>query len=577
METCEHDDQSHKQHPIRLGIMCNGTIFMKWQASCLEKLLALDNVQVVLLIIDDNNLSQLGKIKFMLSHFNQIFFYVYMFLICRPRTWHRVDMTNFFSGKPSIRCRVINKGKYSQYFSQADIETIRSCDLDIILRFGFGIIRGEILKVPRYGVWSFHHDDEQQYRGSPPGFWEIYNGDNVTGAILQKLTDRLDGGIVLKKGFFCTVKYSYAKNIDQSYSESTNWPAQVCIDIINGNADYLNAPPSETKAPIYHPPNNIQMLLFIIKVLRNGLLFGWQILFRHTQWNIGIVQVPVHSFLESGAKPDIQWFPNLSKNKWMADPFGIMGNTGITILCEEFDYRSGKGVIVSVNIKDNTFSSQPESAIELPFHISYPYLVEHQGAIYCIPETHQSGEISLYKAKEFPHKWFKVTTLISNINGVDPTVFQYEGLWWLICIVKEQGSEHNLSIWYASELSGPWEPHAANPVKTDVRSSRPAGTPFIYNGNLYRPAQDCSTTYGGRIVLNRVTHLTKTKFREEQAGYIEPQASSPFPSALHTISSVGNFTLIDGKRLIFVPSAIKYHLIIAAKHIFGGVVSHNRQ
>ncbi len=45
-------------------------------------------------------------------------------------------------------------------------------------------------------------------------------------------------------------------------------------------------------------------------------------------------------------------------------------------------------------------------------------------------------------------------------------------------------------------LEGPWEPHRRNPVKCDVRGSRPAGTPFVHGGELYRPAQDGSKRYG---------------------------------------------------------------------------------
>jgi len=86
-----------------------------------------------------------------------------------------------------------------RYFNAEDVATINKKDLDFILRFGFNIIRGEILNAARYGVWSFHHDDERKYRGSPPGFWELYYRDPVTGSILQRLTDRLDGGIVLKR------------------------------------------------------------------------------------------------------------------------------------------------------------------------------------------------------------------------------------------------------------------------------------------------------------------------------------------------------------------------------------------
>ena len=157
--------------------------------------------------------------------------------------------------------------------------------MDFILKFGFGIIRGEILNAARYGVWSYHHADEEKYRGSPPCFWEIYRGDNVTGAMLQRLTNRLDGGIVLKKGYFSTIKSSYAENLDQSYYESAKWPAQVCVDISNSNADYLNAAPSQTTAPILHSPTNLQMLVFALILLRNRLAVRWRSLFRHEKWN----------------------------------------------------------------------------------------------------------------------------------------------------------------------------------------------------------------------------------------------------------------------------------------------------
>src|SRR3990170_2959561 len=136
---------------------------------------------------------------------------------------------------------------------------------------------------------------------------------------------------------------------------------------------------------------------------------------------------------------------------------------------------------------------------------------------------------------------------------------QYEGVWWLIS--TDQGSYFNLFVWYAPDLLGPWKPHAANPVKTDIRSVRPAGTPFMYNSYLYRPTQDCSRTYGGRTVLNRVTRLTPTEFKEELAAVIEPYTNSPFPDGVHTISAVGDITLIDGKRFIFIGSAFKRVLI----------------
>ena len=62
-------------------------------------------------------------------------------------------------GVPVLRCQVTRKGKWSEYFSAEDIARIAAHDLDFVLKFAYGIIRGEILSVARYGIWSYHHDD----------------------------------------------------------------------------------------------------------------------------------------------------------------------------------------------------------------------------------------------------------------------------------------------------------------------------------------------------------------------------------------------------------------------------------
>ncbi len=90
-----------------------------------------------------------------------------------------------------------------------------------------------------------------------------------------------------------------------------------------------------------------------------------------------------------------------------------------------------------------------------------------------------------------------------------------------------------------------------NPVKSDVRSARPGGTPFYHEGALYRPAQDCSKTGGGKTVINRIKRLSPSSFDEEAVAVVEPDPTGPYPEGLHTISKVGDFTLVDGKRFEF--------------------------
>ena len=69
------------------------------------------------------------------------------------------------------------------------------------MRFGFNIIRGDILNSATYGVWSYHHGDNSVNRGSPPGFWEVFLDWKVSGVTLQLLSEDLDNGQILYKSF----------------------------------------------------------------------------------------------------------------------------------------------------------------------------------------------------------------------------------------------------------------------------------------------------------------------------------------------------------------------------------------
>ena len=114
-----------------------------------------------------------------------------------------------------------------------------------------------------------------------------------------------------------------------------------------------------------------------------------------------------------------------------------------------------------------------------------------------------------------------------------------------------------MCLLHAEALEGPWRPHAGNPVKRDIGSSRPAGTPFVHEGRLYRPAQDCTGCYGAAIVVNRVRALDPERFAEEPVARIAPDRASPFPHGAHTLVAWGERTLVDAKRHGFVGAAFR--------------------
>jgi len=540
---------------ITFGVMCSGMVFQAWQEVCLRQLIN-NGMLTGLLIVDANDVQKKSFWQKAGNYLNKNgFYHLYNRLFFRPKAKNLVDLTEFFSTTEKINCKT-RKTKFSEYFSEKDVSEIKKHQLSFILRFGFNIIRGEVLNAAKYGVWSFHHDDEQKYRGGPPGFWEIYKNDPVTGAILQRLTDKLDGGIILKKGFFKTINHSYAAQIDNLYFETASFPLQVCRDILNGSASYFQNPQSLTKAIVYKAPSNFVMISFLSKTIYNKLLFHHNEVYHPEDWNVGVFMKPINEVVKNPVLADAAWLPNPPNGHYYADPFGFIRNGKLNIVFENYDYKTRRGIISQVEFADGNFGKIRPAIIE-DFHLSYPYIFENENRIFCIPETAAINQVRLYQFDQNSGEFRFRKTLLDGFAAADPTVFEYDGLWWLFATVQAQ-SNTSLYAFYASGLHETFTPHKNNPIKIDVRSARPAGTPFFDGENLIRPAQDCSETYGGRVVLNRILVLNPFEFKEEAVGFLEPQNNSKYSQGLHTLAGAGDFTLIDGKRFKFNVDNFKF-------------------
>lgn len=88
----------------------------------------------------------------------------------------------------------IEDGPWSELPSQTVAELRERCD--VVVRYGFGLIRGEILTATEYGVLSFHPADIRQYRGlGAPQAW--LDGRDRIGLTLQRLNENVDGGEIV--------------------------------------------------------------------------------------------------------------------------------------------------------------------------------------------------------------------------------------------------------------------------------------------------------------------------------------------------------------------------------------------
>jgi hypothetical protein len=281
---------------------------------------------------------------------------------------------------------------------------------------------------------------------------------------------------------------------------------------------------------------------------------------QHDDWNIGVVRRPIGAFLGSDDLGPVTWLPT-RKGRYAADPFGLERDGTLHILFEDFDLRKGRAAISHASVDASGTSSEPEQVLDPGAHVSYPYLVEADGAVFMIPETADLAELRLYVATDFPRGWQLEATLLKGVRVSDPTVIFRDGRWWLFGTSRGRGVDHALRIWHAPALTGPWSIHHIDPVKVDARSARPGGTPFEVDGRLYRPSQDSSRQYGGRVVVNRVETLTLETYLERPAAIVGPPAKSAYPDGLHTLSAAGaNTTLIDGNAVHFIASVMRAEL-----------------
>lgn len=276
-------------------------------------------------------------------------------------------------------------------------------------------------------------------------------------------------------------------------------------------------------------------------------------LYRHDGWNVGLIRAGSTALLAGGI-PSIEWLRLDEERAFAADPFLI--EEGGTLYCffESLPYATNRGKICYVALDASGTATLPvHDAIVEPYHLSYPYLIRHEGNIVCVPEAGESGRVSAYTARSFPGGWVRTHTLIENFAGVDNTIFEHDGRWWMLATDARSGTNSDLLLWHADTLFGEWRPHRANPVKRDLAGSRPGGRPFIIDGRLYRPAQDCTLRYGRRLIVNEILELSTDRFVERAVSALEPDPAGRYSAGLHTANGCGELTVVDGNRLHLQP------------------------
>lgn len=429
------------------------------------------------------------------------------------------------------------------------VAALKALDLDTVLWFGNGDLRGDILHVARAGVWSIHQGDDRKRRGGPPGFWEVHEGWPVTGGSLEILGDNPEHGQTLGRTAIATVPTSIKRT-----RNALIWTALPLLGRAleqlhsEGVENFLQRTARENASPIFYSNP-----LFGSPGLTDLVVHGARRVARlvdnvarkrigRQQWNL------YYALGDDLVRACWRLRPLVPPiDRFWADPHVLEVGDRYFVFVEELIYATGKGHISVIEIDGEGHCSPSRKVLEEPHHLSYPFVFEHDGDIFMVPESSARGTVDLYRAASFPDRWDFVEHLMTGIDAVDATLLRERDRWWLFAsVTKYRGAGSGELNLYSSDrlIGGNWRPHPANPLSSDVTRSRPAGAILGRGGRLYRPAQDGSGVYGRAIQLHEILELTETAYREELVTSIEPRWNHRV-TRTHTLAHAGRLTVLD--------------------------------
>jgi hypothetical protein len=401
-------------------------------------------------------------------------------------------------------------------------------ELDLDVAFALDEIDDTRLDgIARYGVWRFRVD----------GTSEVVAGEPLSrSAVLARLAPGAEPRLVYQS-WSRTYPLSVARNREALLAKTAEFAWRALREAHrSGNAwleqcKVLAAPPPEP--PVSPAPILKRILTRGVQKALN--VEQWFLAFR---WNG-----------EAKLSGNLEGFTRVMppRDRYWADPFPVEKDGRHYVFFEELPFRAGKAHIAMIEVRRDGSWSRPVTVLERDYHLSYPFLVEHDGRLYMIPETAQNRTVEAYRCLDFPLRWRLEKVLLEGVRLVDATFHRAADRWWMFANGAAGASriyDDELHLFHAERLLGEWQPHARNPVKSDARCARPAGRLQWRNGALYRPAQICAPLYGAGLSMNRVLRLTPHDYAERQVERVLP-AQAEGILGLHTLNRAGDLTVVD--------------------------------
>jgi hypothetical protein len=536
--------------PLRLLLVTAGKTIPNWLFNCLEEV-ERTGAAACVLVLPAAHEDARGFVR--LVHQLRHFLFALHHKIDRqlfrrmPDALASIDLAAAFPHTRVIQGAERGDGLEGAPVSTRLDRTLRTEQIDLVLD-PFSLLPERFAAASKYGVWrtTFGQSGDPRTQ-STPGFWEVIEGRPSTEARVCIHRSGVDKALVLYASVAPTDRRSVSRSQNHVYWKLSAALARG-IRTLWEDADGFferrkGAAPFAIVSRLPRLPGNLEMLGAWTSLARRYASDKWASTLYREQWTLAY-----HT--GGGDRPGLDAFQKLipPRDRIWADPFPLRVGNDYYIFHEELLLSTGKGsIVLTMADADGRVAAPPVPILERDYHLSYPFVFQWDGDYFMIPETGAHHQIELYHCVSFPSRWKLARVLLPGVRAFDPTVAFVLGRWWMFATIPAygvRGTSDELCLFCADSPLGPWTAHRNNPIKSDVRSARPAGRVFESQGQYYRPAQDCSRRYGYAVSINHILQLSPDTYEEVEVERIAPNGSLGV-AGVHTFNTAGNMTVID--------------------------------
>lgn len=232
---------------------------------------------------------------------------------------------------------------------------------------------------------------------------------------------------------------------------------------------------------------------------------------------------------------------------WAADPFFIEYEGRLYLFAEIYLYKSERNGVIAYCEYDGVGFKEWTVTMDKHWHLSYPNVWLQDGRINMCPESYQREEVGIYELKEFPDRWEKKKTLISNVEYCDSTFLKYGDEEYMFTFEKGNKTPEGKGYLYHI-VNG--ELRERQYIGDSLEGTRCGGNIIYKDGKCIRVGQNCTREYGGGLIFYEIDSVWP-RYEEHEIKRIEPEDvtvdSRKKYTGIHTYNCTEEFEVIDLK------------------------------